>query len=63
MLQSIGLKARSWQGWQIPLYTDTAHRAACITGLDVAELKSQGMTGGEVAVVAGFQGIAPGNRI
>ena len=62
VLQSIGLKARSWQGWQIPLHTDTAHRAARITGLDVAELKSR-MKGGEVAVVAGFQGIAPGNRI
>lgn len=62
VLQSIGLNARSWQGWQIPLYTDTAHRAARITGLAVAELKSR-MTDGEVAVVAGFQGIAPGNRI
>ncbi len=62
VLQSIGLKARSWQGWQIPLHTDTAHRAARITGLDVDELKSR-MKGGEVAVVAGFQGIAPGNRI
>ncbi|MGA9605129.1 MAG: aspartate kinase, partial [Methyloceanibacter sp.] len=62
VLQSNGLKARSWQGWQIPLYTDTAHRAARITGLDVAELKSR-MKGGEVAVIAGFQGIAPGNRI
>jgi aspartate kinase len=62
VLQSAGLKARSWQGWQIPLYTDAAHRAARITGLDVGELKAR-MKGGEVAVVAGFQGIAPGNRI
>src|SRR5690242_11005608 len=62
VLQSAGLKACSWQGWQIPLYTDAAHRAARITGLDVGELKAH-MKGGEVAVVAGFQGIAPGNRI
>ena len=62
VLQSLGLKARSWQGWQIPLHTDTAHRAARITGLDVDELKAR-MMGGEVAVIAGFQGIAPGNRI
>ena len=62
VLQSIGIKARSWQGWQIPLHTDTAHRAARITGLEVDELK-QRMTDGEVAVIAGFQGIAPGNRI
>ncbi len=62
VLQSVGLRARSWQGWQIPLRTDTAHRAARITGLDVDELK-QRMVDGEVAVIAGFQGIAPGNRI
>ena len=62
VLQSIGINARSWQGWQIPLHTDTAHRAARITGVEVDELK-QRMTDGEVAVIAGFQGIAPGNRI
>ena len=62
VLQSLGLKARSWQGWQIPLQTDTAHRAARITGLQVGEIKSRIMEG-EVAVVAGFQGLAPGNRI
>ena len=62
VLQSMGLKARSWQGWQIPLQTDAAHRAARITGLAVEELKAR-MLEGEVAVVAGFQGIAPGNRI
>jgi aspartate kinase len=62
VLQSMGLRARSWQGWQIPLHTDAAHRAARITGLDVDELKAR-MMEGEVAVIAGFQGIAPGNRI
>jgi aspartate kinase len=62
MLQANGVKARSWQGWQIPLKTDEAHRAARITGIDVGELKTR-MLDGEVAVVAGFQGIAPGNRI
>ncbi|HET6926236.1 MAG TPA: aspartate kinase, partial [Hyphomicrobiaceae bacterium] len=62
VLQSLGVKARSWQGWQIPLHTDAAHRAARITGLDVDELKER-MLDGEVAVIAGFQGIAPGNRI
>lgn len=62
VLQSMGVSARSWQGWQIPLRTDAAHRAARITGIDVGELKER-VLGGEVAVVAGFQGIAPGNRI
>ena len=62
VLQVMGVKARSWQGWQIPLHTDTAHRAARITGIDVGALKAS-IQKGEVAVVAGFQGIAPGNRI
>jgi aspartate kinase len=62
VLQSMGLKARSWQGWQIPLHTNAAHRSARITGVDVEEIK-QRMLDGEIAVVAGFQGIAPGNRI
>ena len=62
VLQSLGIKARSWQGWQIPLHTDSAHRAARITGVDIEELKARMLTG-EVAVIAGFQGIAPGNRI
>ncbi|MGH6866452.1 MAG: aspartate kinase [Methyloceanibacter sp.] len=62
VLQSIGVQARSWQGWQIPLMTNDAHRAARITGVGVDELRAR-MLEGEVAVVAGFQGIAPGNRI
>jgi len=62
VLQSMGLKARSWQGWQIPLQTDAAHRAARIVGLAVDEFKARIMEG-EIAVVSGFQGIAPGNRI
>lgn len=62
VLQSLGMKARSWQGWQIPLQTDSAHRAARITGVAVDQLKAR-MMEGEVAVIAGFQGIAPGNRI
>jgi aspartate kinase len=62
VLQAAGVQARSWQGWQIPLRTDAAHRAARITGIEVGELKAR-MLDGEVAVIAGFQGIAPGNRI
>ena len=58
VLQSIGIKARSWQGWQIPVVTDGAHRAARITGVAVETLKARLMQG-EVAVVAGFQGSDP----
>jgi len=62
VLQSMGVNARSWQGWQIPVRTDAAHQKARITGVEVGELKAS-MQGGEVAVCAGFQGIAPSNRI
>ncbi|MEM7399734.1 MAG: aspartate kinase [Pseudomonadota bacterium] len=62
VLQSMGVSARSWQGWQIPVRTDEAHQKARITGIEVADIKAA-MLGGEVAVCAGFQGIAPNNRI
>ena len=62
VLQSMGVSARSWQGWQIPVHTDEAHQKARITGIEVDTIKAA-MLGGEVAVCAGFQGIAPNNRI
>jgi len=62
VLQSLGIQARSWQGWQIPVATDGAHRAARITGVAVDGLKAR-MLEGEVAVVAGFQGLGPDKRI
>ncbi len=62
VLQSLGIPARSWLGWQIPVVTDGAHRAARITGVAVEDLKAR-MLQGEVAVVAGFQGLGPDNRI
>jgi len=61
-LQNLGVEARSWQGWQIPIETDTAHgkaRIQAITGDDLIRR----MATGQVAVVAGFQGIAPDNRV
>ena len=61
-LQSIGVEARSWAGWQIPLRTDDAHGAARINSIDAGELIKR-MERGQVAVVAGFQGLAPDNRI
>ncbi len=61
-LQSIGINARSWQGWQIPLRTDTAHGAARIMDIGGGALVER-MKQGQVAVVAGFQGIAADNRI
>ncbi len=61
-LQSMGVDARSWHGWQIPIRTDNAHAAARITDIDGSELIKRFGTG-QVAVVAGFQGLGPDNRI
>jgi aspartate kinase len=61
-LQEMGVNARSWLGWQIPIHTDTAHGAARI--VDIAgELLIDRLGQGQVAVVAGFQGVAPDNRV
>src|SRR5271157_5667197 len=62
ILQSLGISARSWQGWQIPLKTDDAHGVARIDRIETAELKRR-LDEGEVAVVAGFQGLSPRDRI
>src|SRR3954465_1126753 len=61
-LQDLGIDARSWQGWQIPLRTDRAHSKARIADISGAELIRR-METGQVAIVAGFQGIADDNRI
>jgi aspartate kinase len=61
-LQEAGVEARSWQGWQIPIRTDNAHGKARIADIDGAELIRR-MQAGQVAVVAGFQGVAANNRI
>jgi aspartate kinase len=61
-LQSMGVDARSWQGWQIPIRTDSAHGAARILDIDGAEMIRR-MGAGQVAVVAGFQGLGPDNRV
>ena len=56
VLKDMGLNARSWQGWQIPLLTDDAHGAARIAGIDGTKI-IEGFGQGQVAVVAGFQGL------
>ena len=61
-LQDIGVDARSWLGWQIPVHTDDAHGAARIESIDTTKI-SERMAKGQVAVVAGFQGIGPDHRI
>jgi aspartate kinase len=62
-LQSAGIPARSWQGWQVPILTDDAHGSARIQNIEAKGI-IDGFGHGEVAVVAGFQGIhAPSGRI
>jgi aspartate kinase len=61
-LQSMGIDARSWQGWQIPIRTDNAHGAARILDIDGSEMVRR-FGQGQVAVIAGFQGIGPDNRL
>ncbi|OXT02981.1 aspartate kinase [Notoacmeibacter marinus] len=61
-LQSMNVDARSWQGWQIALKTDSTHGAARIDSIDGDRLIER-MSQGQVAVVAGFQGIGPDGRI
>ena len=62
VLQDMGIPARSWAGWQIPIRTDGVHGAARIAGIDADEIRKR-MEQGQVAVIAGFQGIGPDRRI
>ncbi|MBK1839371.1 aspartate kinase [Azospirillum sp. YIM B02556] len=61
-LQSLGIPARSWAGWQIPIRTDDTHGKARIVSIDTTEMEKSLQTG-EVAVVAGFQGVSEQGRI
>ena len=61
-LQNMGVRARSWLGWQIPIWTDNVHGKARITGIETDLLENQ-LKENEVVVVAGFQGLTPDKRI
>ena len=63
VLQSMGIQARSWQGWQIPIITDNAHGVARIKSIPGDKIRER-LEQGEVAVITGFQGIEPDrNRV
>lgn len=57
-LQTIGVDARSWQGWQVPIITDAAHGKARVESID-GSLLIERMRSGQVPVIAGFQGLEP----
>ena len=61
-LQDLGVPARSWLGWQLPVRTDAAHGNARIEGIEVGDILRR-LAEGQVAVVAGFQGVDAQNRV
>jgi aspartate kinase len=61
-LQNIGIDARSWLGWQIPIRSDNVHGAARIDAIDGKGIHER-LKNDQVAVIAGFQGIGPDGRI
>ncbi len=61
-LQAIGVPARSWLGWQLPIGTSDAHATARIESVDTTAL-DRSLSAGEVAVIPGFQGVSEAGRI
>ncbi len=57
VLEGMGVNARSWQGWQLPILTDGAHASARILDVNGAELIKRFAEHKQVAVIAGFQGL------
>src|SRR5438874_6996807 len=57
VLEGMGINARSWQGWQLPIATSAAHGSARILDINGAELIRRFKERREVAVIAGFQGL------
>lgn len=62
-LQEMDVPARSWQGWQVPLKTNSAHASARIEDIGTEAINAKFGEGMRVAVVAGFQGVSPENRV
>ncbi len=62
-LQEMGIPARSWQGWQVPINTTAQHSAARFVSIPRENIDAKFAEGFKVAVVAGFQGLSPEGRI
>jgi aspartate kinase len=62
-LQEMGVSARSWQGWQVPLITNSSHSSARILEIPTDNLEERFSNGTSVAVIAGFQGISEEGRV
>src|SRR5438105_9024305 len=61
-LQALGVNARSWLGWQIPIRTDGVHGKARIESIAASEIETR-FAEGQVPVFAGFQGLGPRGRV
>jgi len=61
-LQKLGIEARSWQGWQVPILCSEVHGKARIEDIDATKMLAH-LQGGQVAVLAGFQGVTKRGRI
>jgi aspartate kinase len=62
-LQEMEIPARSWQGWQVPINTTSAHSSARFISIPRANIDAKFAEGFKVAVVAGFQGVSAEGRI
>ena len=62
-LQEMGIMARSWQGWQVPINTTSQHGSARFESIPRENIDAKFAEGFKVAVVAGFQGLSPEGRI
>lgn len=62
-LQEIGVPARSWLGWQLPIKTSDVHSSARILDIETEAVEAKFAEGFKVAVVAGFQGVGPDGRV
>ena len=62
-LQEMDIPARSWQGWQVPVKTSSAHSSARIEEIPTQNIMNKFNEGMRVAVVAGFQGISETDRV
>ena len=61
-LLEMGLKARSWLGWQIPIITNNNHTSSQIIKIKTDEI-SNFISDRGIAVIAGFQGVSLNSRI
>ncbi len=61
-LQQLGIPARSYLGWQVPIITDSSHGKARIKEIPAKDMQET-LARGEVPVIAGFQGLSEDERI